>query len=62
MNPDDFIRWTYARALAHRQPRYVQMAQWGITLQTDDVKNIYSPEYFEDLVASALDAKIEKSA
>jgi len=62
VNPDDFIRWTYARALAHRQPRYVQMAQWGITLQTDDVKNIYSPEYFEDLVASALDAKVEKSA
>ena len=62
VDPDDFIRWTYARALAHRQPRYVQMAQWGITLQTDDVKNINSPEYFEDLVASALDAKIEKSA
>lgn len=62
VDPDDFIRWTYARALAHRQPRYVQMAQWGITLQTNDVKNIYSPEYFEDLVASALDAKIEKSA
>ena len=62
VDPDDFIRWTYARALAHRQPRYVQMAQWGITLQTDDVKNINSPEYFEDLVASALDAKIEESA
>ena len=62
VNPDDFIRWTYARALAHRQPRYVQMAQWGITLQTDDVKNIYSPEYFEDLVASALDAKVEQTA
>jgi hypothetical protein len=62
VNPDDFIRWTYARALAHRQPRYVQMAQWGITLQTNDVKNIYSPEYFEDLVASALDAKVEQSA
>lgn len=62
VNPDDFIRWTYARALAHRQPRYVQMAQWGITLQTDDVKNIYSPEYFEDLVASALDAKVDQSA
>lgn len=62
VNPDDFIRWTYARALAHRQPRYVQMAQWGITLQTDDVKNINSPEYFEDLVASALDAKVEQSA
>ena len=62
VDPDDFIRWTYARALAHRQPRYVQMAQWGITLQTDDVKNIYSPEYFEDLVASALDAKVEQTA
>ncbi len=22
VDPDDFIRWAYAKALAHRQPRY----------------------------------------
>ena len=22
VDPDAFVRWTYARALAHRQPRY----------------------------------------
>ncbi|WP_309663839.1 ATPase, partial [Tabrizicola sp.] len=28
-DPDHFVRWTYARALAHRQPRYQAMARWG---------------------------------
>ena len=27
VDPDDFIRWTYARALAHRQPLYAAMAR-----------------------------------
>nr|MCU0816171.1 ATPase [Cypionkella sp.] len=31
-DPDHFVRWTYARALAHRQPRYAAMAEWGITV------------------------------
>ncbi|MDO5641351.1 MAG: ATPase, partial [Paracoccus sp. (in: a-proteobacteria)] len=30
VDPDDFIRWTYARALAHRQPRYAAMARRGV--------------------------------
>jgi hypothetical protein len=62
VNPDDFIRWTYARALAHRQPRYKQMAKWGITLHADDIKAVSSPKSFENLVASALDLKTVKSA
>jgi hypothetical protein len=62
VNPDDFIRWTYARALAHRQPRYKQMAEWGITLHADDVKAVSSPKSFENLVALALDSKTDKSA
>ena len=61
VKPDDFIRWTYARALAHRQPRYAQMAQWGITLQADDVKEVSSPEDFEALVTHALDIKTGKT-
>ena len=57
LNPNDFIRWTYARALAHRQPRYEKMAEWGIALKADDVKHISSPKDFEDLVGQALDTK-----
>lgn len=29
VDPDGFIRWTYARALAHRLPRYEAMVKWG---------------------------------
>ena len=29
VDPDDFIRWAYARALAHRAPRYRAMQKWG---------------------------------
>ena len=30
VDPDAFVRWTYAEALAHRQPRYEGIAQWGL--------------------------------
>jgi len=29
VDPDAFIRWTYAQALAHRQPRYEAMHRTG---------------------------------
>ena len=32
VDPDAFVRWTYARALAHRQPRYAAMARRGVTV------------------------------
>ena len=54
VDPDAFIRWTYARALAHRQPRYEAMARWGITVTADQVAAMRGPEDFEDLVASCL--------
>jgi len=38
VDPDTFIRWTYARALAHRQPRYAAMARnWGVTVDASDM-------------------------
>ena len=55
VNPDEFIRWTYARAMAHRQPRYAQMAKWGVTLQANDVQSLKTPQDFEALVAETLD-------
>lgn len=62
VNPDDFIRYTYARALAHRQPRYEAMAKnWGITLDYEDVKQITGPEDFSALIATALDKRPQEA-
>ncbi|ATG47015.1 ATPase [Celeribacter ethanolicus] len=62
VNPDDFIRYTYARALAHRQPRYKAMADnWGITLDYEDVKRIEGPDDFSALIATALDNRPKES-
>ncbi|MDF1727713.1 MAG: ATPase [Sulfitobacter sp.] len=54
VDPDAFIRWTYAQALAHRQPRYEAMAKWGITITPDDVGSLASADDFTDLIASRL--------
>ena len=54
VDPDAFIRWTYARALAHRQPRYEAMARWGVTLEAEAVEGVGSEADFVDLVARAL--------
>ena len=57
VDPDAFIRWTYARALAHRQPRYAAMARrWGLTVQASEVAALRAPEDFTELVARALEA------
>jgi len=57
VNPDDFVRWTYARALDHRQPRYAAMAKRGITLSMDDMSGVKDAESFDALIARALDAR-----
>ena len=56
VDPDDFIRWTYAQALAHRQPRYAAMAKnWGITLTADEISTVKTAEDFDMLIAKALE-------
>ena len=54
VDPDAFIRFTYDKALAHRQPRYEAMARWGITLTVDQISALRTSEDFEDLVAACL--------
>jgi hypothetical protein len=54
VDPDTFIRWTYARALAHRQPRYEAMARWGITVTADEVANLKAAADFDLLIATAI--------
>ncbi|MDE4096389.1 MULTISPECIES: ATPase [Rhodobacterales] len=57
VDPDAFIRWTYAQALAHRQPRYEAMAQnWGVTVTADQISAVRDEAGFEDLIASALES------
>ena len=57
VNPDDFIRWTYARALAHRQPRYEAMARRGVTVLAEEVAEIRTPEQLIQLIGKAIDRK-----
>ncbi|MFN3578175.1 MAG: ATPase [Tabrizicola sp.] len=54
-DPDHFVRWTYARALAHRQPRYAAMARWGVTVTAEEVAAVRSADDFDALIARAID-------
>ncbi len=55
VDPDAFVRWTYARALAHRQPRYAAMSRWGVTVTADEVASLSVEADFIDLIATALE-------
>ncbi|MEO0865030.1 MAG: ATPase, partial [Pseudomonadota bacterium] len=57
VDPDAFVRWTYARALAHRQPRYEAMARWGVTVTADEVAALRTEDDFTVLIATALDRR-----
>ncbi len=54
VDPNAFVRWTYARALAHRQPRYEAMARWGVTVTADEVASLRGEADFVELVSAAL--------
>jgi len=55
VDPDTFVRWTYARALAHRQPRYAAMARnWGVAVTAEDVAKLRDAADFDDLLAEAI--------
>jgi hypothetical protein len=56
VDPDAFVRWTYARALAHRQPRYAAMARnWGVKVRAEEVAAARTLQDFVDLVGRAID-------
>ena len=56
VDPDAFIRWTYAQALAHRQPLYAAMARnWGLTVTAEDIGRVTSTADFDALTARLLD-------
>lgn len=58
VDPDAFIRWTYARALAHRQPRYAAMARnWGVRVTASQIAATQSAADLTALIATAIEAK-----
>ncbi len=58
VDPDDFVRWAFAKALAHRQPRYKAMAdRWGLTLPMERVSRVRDAAGFVDMIAEALEAR-----
>lgn len=60
VDPDSFIRWTYARALAHRQPRYAAMAKrYGVKVCAEEIAAVKTPADFEALIGRAIDRRLE---
>ncbi len=58
VDPDEFIRWTYARALAHRQPRYAAMADnWGVTVDASDMASVRDQADFTAVIGQALEKR-----
>ena len=47
----------YAKALAHRQPRYEALARRGVTVTADAVAAVRSAEEFNEMIARALEAR-----
>jgi hypothetical protein len=58
VDPDDFIRWTYAQAMAHRQPLYASMAKnWGVSVKAEEIAQVKTAEDFDQLIAIALERR-----
>ena len=55
VDPDAFIRWTYAQALAHRAPRYAAMARnWGVKIKASDLAEARTEADFNEAIAGAI--------
>lgn len=60
VDPDAFIRYGFARLLAHRRPRYQAIAdRWGVTVEADDIAAVETGEDFSRLIAEALRKRAE---
>ena len=56
VDPDDFVRQAFSRALEHRQPLYEKMAEnWGVTVSAEDVARVKTAADFDALIADALE-------
>ncbi len=61
VNPDEFIRYGFARLLDHRRPRYQAIAdRWGVTVEADDIAAVETGADFDALIAQALQNRAER--
>ncbi len=55
VDPDDFIRWGFARLIEWRAPRYKSIAdKWGVTIPATEIEKAQTPEAFLALVDKAV--------
>jgi hypothetical protein len=58
VDPDDFLRTTFAKALNRRRPRYAAIARnWGVTVSAEATAAVDDAAGFERMIAAALDAR-----
>ena len=56
VDPDDFARWSFARALKARLPRYRAIAErWGVRVSAEEVAALATPDDFVALVGRAIE-------
>ena len=61
VDPDEFIRYGFARLLDHRRPRYQAIAdKWGVTVEADDIAAVETGADFDALIAKALQRRAER--
>lgn len=59
VDPDAFVRFAYAHAMAHRAPLYRAMAEnWGITVTAAEVEAVRDAKDAEALIAAALGRRV----
>ena len=57
VDPDDFVRSTFEKALKRRQPRYAEMARrWGCKISAETASTITDAAEFETAIARAIEA------
>ncbi len=62
VDPDSFVRFAFAKAMAHRAPLYQAMAQnWGITVQAEEVETVRDAQDAEDLIGLALGRRADNA-
>lgn len=51
VDPDDFVRWGFARLIDWRRPRYEAIAKnWGVTVSARDIEKVTTPADFFALI------------
>ncbi|MEO0680269.1 MAG: ATPase [Pseudomonadota bacterium] len=58
VDPDAFIRWGFARQIAHRRPLYQAIAdKWGVTVEADAMAAAEGPDAVVAAIAEGLETR-----